>query len=80
MCSEARVMWDQTTGKSRGFGFVAFRERQDAEQAIATMNGEWLGSRAIRCNWANQKTTGNTSTTQYCKYGTSESHIPVMDG
>ncbi|CDS05996.1 hypothetical protein LRAMOSA08524 [Lichtheimia ramosa] len=63
--SEARVMWDQTTGKSRGFGFVAFRERQDAEQAIATMNGEWLGSRAIRCNWANQKTTGNTSTTQY---------------
>ncbi|KAI9262195.1 hypothetical protein BDA99DRAFT_510500 [Phascolomyces articulosus] len=56
--SEARVMWDQSTGKSRGFGFVAFRERADAEQAIATMNGEWLGSRAIRCNWANQKNTG----------------------
>ncbi|KAG0183119.1 hypothetical protein DFQ28_002312 [Apophysomyces sp. BC1034] len=56
--SEARVMWDQTTGKSRGFGFVAFRDKADAEQAIATMNGEWLGSRAIRCNWANQKTTG----------------------
>ncbi|KAI8145660.1 hypothetical protein BJV82DRAFT_711232 [Fennellomyces sp. T-0311] len=57
--SEARVMWDQSTGKSRGFGFVAFRERADAEQAIATMNGEWLGSRAIRCNWANQKNTGS---------------------
>ncbi|KAI9022814.1 hypothetical protein CLU79DRAFT_750900 [Phycomyces nitens] len=56
--SEARVMWDQTTGKSRGFGFVAFRDKADAEQAIATMNGEWLGSRAIRCNWANQKTSG----------------------
>ncbi|KAI9317525.1 hypothetical protein BX666DRAFT_1938095 [Dichotomocladium elegans] len=59
--SEARVMWDQSTGKSRGFGFVAFRERQDAEQAIATMNGEWLGSRAIRCNWANQKNTSSSS-------------------
>lgn len=54
-------MWDQTTGKSRGFGFVAFRERADAEQAIATMNGEWLGSRAIRCNWANQKTPGHAA-------------------
>ncbi|KAF7727996.1 hypothetical protein EC973_006761 [Apophysomyces ossiformis] len=60
--SEARVMWDQTTGKSRGFGFVAFRDKADAEQAIATMNGEWLGSRAIRCNWANQKSTGQSGT------------------
>jgi nucleolysin TIA-1/TIAR len=57
--SEARVMWDISSGKSRGYGFVAFRERPDAEQAIATMNGEWLGSRAIRVNWANQKGTGN---------------------
>lgn len=48
-------MWDPVSGKSRGFGFVAFRDKTDAEQAIATMNGEWLGSRAIRCNWATQK-------------------------
>ncbi|KAF7339865.1 hypothetical protein MVEN_01903300 [Mycena venus] len=33
-------------------------DKTDAEQAIATMNGEWLGSRAIRVNWANQKTQG----------------------
>ncbi|CAG8785751.1 8001_t:CDS:2, partial [Cetraspora pellucida] len=52
---DARVMWDVNSGKSRGYGFVAFRDKTDAEQAIATMNGEWLGSRAIRCNWANQK-------------------------
>ncbi|ORY23807.1 hypothetical protein BCR39DRAFT_548567 [Naematelia encephala] len=54
--SEARVMWDMNSGKSRGYGFLSFREKPDAEQAIATMNGEWLGSRAIRVNWANQKT------------------------
>ncbi|KAJ1947461.1 E3 ubiquitin-protein ligase pub1 [Kickxella alabastrina] len=53
--SDARVMWDMTSGKSRGYGFVTFRDRNDADMAIAQMNGEWLGSRAIRVNWANQK-------------------------
>ncbi|KAF2233413.1 hypothetical protein EV356DRAFT_516430 [Viridothelium virens] len=60
--SEARVMWDMKTGRSRGYGFVAFRERPDAEKALSAMDGEWLGSRAIRCNWANQK--GQPSITQ----------------
>ncbi|PHH61040.1 hypothetical protein CDD81_808 [Ophiocordyceps australis] len=53
--SEARVMWDMKTGRTRGYGFVAFRDRSDAEKALSSMDGEWLGSRAIRCNWANQK-------------------------
>lgn len=53
--SDARVMWDQNTGRSRGYGFVAFRSKQEAERALQEMNGEWLGNRAIRCNWANQK-------------------------
>ena len=53
--SEARVMWDMKTGRSRGYGFVAYRDRGDAEKALSSMDGEWLGSRAIRCNWANQK-------------------------
>lgn len=48
-------MWDMKTGRSRGYGFVAFRDRPDAEKALSSMDGEWLGSRAIRCNWANQK-------------------------
>lgn len=56
--SDARVMLDVNSGKSRGYGFLAFRDKTDAEQAIATMNGEWLGSRAIRVTWANQKAQG----------------------
>lgn len=27
-CRDARVMWDQKTGRSRGFGFVSFRNEQ----------------------------------------------------
>ncbi|KAJ0895749.1 putative RNA recognition motif domain, nucleotide-binding alpha-beta plait domain superfamily [Helianthus annuus] len=51
-CSDARVMWDQKTGRSRGFGFVSFRDQQDAQSAINDLTGKWLGSRQIRCNWA----------------------------
>ncbi|KAK4395047.1 Oligouridylate-binding protein 1B [Sesamum angolense] len=51
-CSDARVMWDQKTGRSRGFGFVSFRHQQDAQSAINDLTGKWLGSRQIRCNWA----------------------------
>ncbi|KAK3410740.1 hypothetical protein EUGRSUZ_J02768 [Eucalyptus grandis] len=50
-CSDARVMWDQKTGRSRGFGFVSFRNQQDAYSAINDLTGKWLGSRQIRCNW-----------------------------
>lgn len=51
-CSDARVMWDQKTGRSRGFGFVSFRNQQDAQNAINELNGKWLGNRQVRCNWA----------------------------
>ncbi|XP_010552255.1 PREDICTED: oligouridylate-binding protein 1C-like [Tarenaya hassleriana] len=56
-CSDARVMWDQKTGRSRGFGFVSFRNQQDAQCAINDMNGKWLGSKQIRCNWATKGAT-----------------------
>ncbi|KMT03389.1 hypothetical protein BVRB_8g190780 [Beta vulgaris subsp. vulgaris] len=58
-CSDARVMWDQKTGRSRGFGFVSFRNQQDAQSAINDVNGKWLGSRQIRCNWATKGAIGN---------------------
>lgn len=48
-------MWDTATNRSRGYGFVAFRRKDEAQRALTEMNGELLGSRPIRCNWANQK-------------------------
>ena len=53
--TDARIVWDPTTGKSKQYGFVAFRLKGDAERALVEMNQEWLGRRAIRLNWANQK-------------------------
>ena len=52
---QAHVMWDMQTSRSRGYGFVTFAEQADAELALDTMNGEWLGGRSIRCNWASHK-------------------------
>ncbi|XP_062154998.1 oligouridylate-binding protein 1B [Alnus glutinosa] len=58
-CSDARVMWDQKTGRSRGFGFVSFRNQQEAQSAINDLTGKWLGSRQIRCNWATKGAGSN---------------------
>uniref|UniRef100_A0A5B7AA48 Putative oligouridylate-binding protein 1B n=1 Tax=Davidia involucrata TaxID=16924 RepID=A0A5B7AA48_DAVIN len=58
-CSDARVMWDQKTGRSRGFGFVSFRNQQEAQGAINDLTGKWLGSRQIRCNWATKGAGAN---------------------
>lgn len=54
--TSARVMNDASTGRNKGYGFVAFAERQHAEDAVQKMNGEWLGGRQIRVNWAHSKT------------------------
>ncbi|CAI0438846.1 unnamed protein product [Linum tenue] len=58
-CSDARVMWDHKTGRSKGYGFVSFRNQQDAQGAINDLTGKWLGNRQIRCNWATKGTASN---------------------
>jgi RNA recognition motif-containing protein len=35
---------------------------QDAETAITSMNGQWLGTRKIRTNWATRKGPTNEPT------------------
>jgi RNA recognition motif-containing protein len=51
----ARVVSDNFSGKSRGFGFVDM-EDADAEKAIAAMNGYKWGDREITVNEARPKT------------------------
>ncbi|XP_050314470.1 nucleolysin TIAR isoform X3 [Anthonomus grandis grandis] len=53
--SDCRVVRDPQTLKSKGYGFVSFIKKGEAESAIAGMNGQWLGNRSIRTNWATRK-------------------------
>lgn len=53
--SNCRIVRDPQTLKSKGYAFVSFVKRAEAENAIVSMNGQWLGSRSIRTNWSTRK-------------------------
>jgi cold-inducible RNA-binding protein len=50
--SEAVVMMDKMTGRSRGFGFVTMVSDEDAQKAVELFNGKDFGGRAIVVNEA----------------------------
>lgn len=53
--SNCRIVRDPQTLKSKGYAFVSFVKKAEAENAIQSMNGQWLGSRSIRTNWSTRK-------------------------
>lgn len=57
--SDARVIYDRETGRSRGFGFVTFDEENDASEAISEMDGTELDGRTIRVNEAMERRRDN---------------------
>jgi RNA recognition motif-containing protein len=48
----AEVISDRMTGRSKGFGFVEMSSEQEAQAAIAALNGQTHGSRALTVNEA----------------------------
>ena len=48
---EVSIITDRETGRSKGFGFVTMSD-EDAEKAIATLNGSQLDGRALTVNEA----------------------------
>lgn len=56
--SEAKVISDRETGRSRGFGFVTFDAPADADRAIAEMDGAQIDGRSVRVNVAEDKPRG----------------------
>ena len=53
--SEAIVISDRYTGRSRGFGFVTFEDDEAADKAIEALNGTELDGRTIRVDVAQAK-------------------------
>ena len=53
--TDAKVITDRDTGRSRGFGFVTFEEDEAADKAVAALNGTELDGRAIRVDVAHAK-------------------------
>jgi RNA recognition motif-containing protein len=53
--SEAKVITDRDTGRSRGFGFVTFAQDEDAKTAISKMHGTSLDGRNITVNEAQER-------------------------
>tara|TARA_B100000614_G_C14472251_1_gene463012 strand:- start:224 stop:532 length:309 start_codon:yes stop_codon:yes gene_type:complete len=50
--TDARIVIDRDTGRSRGFGFVEMEDDAAAETAIESMNGAELDGRPLRVNEA----------------------------
>ena len=54
----AQVIMDRDTGRSKGFGFVEMGSDQEAQAAIAGLNGQEVSGRALTVNEARPKEGG----------------------
>ena len=59
--AEAQVVLDRETNRSRGFGFVTYKQDDAAQKAIAEMNGSTLDGRTINVNEAHDRRGGGGS-------------------
>ena len=50
--TETNLMMDRVSGRPRGFGFVTMSSPEEAQKAIAALNGAQLDGRALTVNIA----------------------------
>ena len=54
--SDAIIISDKYTGRSKGFGFVEMENSSEADKAIKELDGKSIQGRSIRVNEARPKT------------------------
>jgi RNA recognition motif-containing protein len=59
----SKIMIDQNSGKSLGFGFVRFGNSESSKLAISEMNGNQIQNKRLLCKLANQ--SQNSDNTNY---------------
>jgi RNA recognition motif-containing protein len=55
----AQVVMDRDTGRSKGFGFVEMGSEEEAQAAIAALNGKEIEGRTITVNEARPREGGS---------------------
>ncbi len=63
--TEAKVITDRDSGRSRGFGFVTFEDSDAAMAAMGELDGSDLGGRTIKVNEANDRPKGGSRGPRY---------------
>lgn len=53
--SSVRIISDRNTGRSKGFGFVEMGTDEEAQAAIAALNGTEVDGRQIKVNEAQER-------------------------
>jgi RNA recognition motif-containing protein len=53
--TDAKVITDRDTGRSRGFAFVTMSTEDEAQAAIGALNGTMLDGRELRVNVAEER-------------------------
>ena len=56
--AEVKVVMDRETGRPRGFAFVEMSTDNEAQDAIAQLNGRELDGRTLKINEAQERTGG----------------------